>query len=148
MKYNLTYKFAEKCLYDYKKNVFALNLLKQDLIIAKRSLDVKAQSYEKQNTHSTVPLDPVHLRVINIERLEKRITELERIVKPIAKLKKDLSKNPELLDILTFFYLGEADKSEILKKLFVSRAAFYRRKKKLVFLTADYLAFFDNVHKG
>ena len=148
MKNNSDYKFAEKCLYEYKKNLYAITLLKQDLATVRETTDVKAQEYEKPIDTTCKTSDPVYARVVNIELLEKRITKLERITNPITKLKKELSKKPELQKVLTWFYFGGIDKPEVLKKLLISQAEFYRRRKQIIFLAIGFLQIYTKEIKN
>ena len=80
--------------------------------------------------------------------LEKRIAKLERITKPITKLKRELSKKPELLKVLTWFYFGKIEKSEFLKKFSISQAEFYRRRKKIIFFTMGFLQIYTKGTKN
>ena len=138
---------TEKCLYDYKKNLACLEILRQDLKILQASTDVKAQNYDKPFSENLMPSDPVHSRLANIETIENKIKQLERYVLPIERLERDLSSsdvlenssNKELLKILRLFYFGSNSLRLVLFELKLSCPTFFRKRKKLVKLAMSYL---------
>ena len=78
------FRFAEKCLYEYKRNLACLEVLRDDLRVAQAGLDVRAQNYQYTFNLGGEVSDPVSARLIKIEQLEERISKLERLTKPIT----------------------------------------------------------------
>lgn len=142
------FKYAEKCLYEYKRNLACLNVLYDDLKIAKASVDVKAQSYQQNLASGDNVSDPVSSRVIKIEELEERIRYLERLTKPITALIEDLnspdvlngSYKTSLMEIVRLFYFGQNVLEVILKELNLTRRTFFRLRRELIYLAICYLA--------
>ena len=143
------FRYAEKCLYEYKRNIAALDVLREDLRVEKVGTDVHAQSYQLNFGFSSEPSNPVESRLIKIENLENKIRILERCTKPVTQLMTDLnapenligSDNKLLLDILKLLYFGKNTVEAILDELHIARRTFTRKRRSLVLLTADYLAF-------
>ena len=142
------FRHAEKCLYEYKRNIAALDVLREDLRVEKAGTDVHAQSYQL-NFNFGSPSNPVESRLIKIENLENKIRMLERYTKPITQLMTDLdapenlqdSDNELLLNILKLLYFGKNNINAILDELHIARRTFARKRRYLVLMTADYLAF-------
>ena len=143
------FRYAEKCLYEYKRNIAALDVLREDLRVEKVGTDVHAQSYQLNFGFCGEPSNPVESRLIKIENLENKIRILERYTKPVTQLMTDLnapenligSENKLLLDILKLLYFGKNTVEAILDELHIARRTFTRKRRDLVLLTADYLAF-------
>ena len=143
------FRYAEKCLYEYKRNIAALDVLREDLRVEKVGTDVHAQSYQLNFGFGGEPSNPVESRLIKIENLENKIRILERYTKPVTQLMTDLnapenligSENKILLDILKLLYFGKNTVEAILDELHIARRTFTRKRRDLVLLTADYLAF-------
>jgi len=143
------FRYAEKCLYEYKRNIAALDVLRDDLKIERASTDVHAQSYQLSFGFNSEPSNPPESRLIKIENLESKIKLLERRTKPITQLMADLnapenlkgSDNKLLLDILKLLYFGKNTINAIMNELYISRRTFARKRRDLVLLAADYLAF-------
>ena len=141
------FRYAEKCLYEYKRNLACLNVLYDDLKVARASVDVKAQSYNNLPSGGEVS-DPVSSRVLRIEQLEERIKYLERLTKPITTLIEDLnspdvlngSYKAELMEVLRLYYFGQNLVEVILEKLNFAERTFYKKRRELVHITICYLA--------
>ena len=89
---NFQFRFAERCLYDYKTNVARLEVLWADL----RTLD--AISSAKGQTYDAIPClghlrDAVSARLERIEGVEQDILHLERRTLPIRRLYDDLRED-------------------------------------------------------
>lgn len=143
------FRHAEKCLYEYKRNIAALDVLREDLRVEKAGSDVHAQSYQLSFGFSGEPSNPVENRLIKIENLESKIRLLERYTKPVTQLMNDLdapenlqgSDNELLLNILKLLYFGKNTIEAILDELHIARRTFARKRRDLVLMTAQYLAF-------
>ena len=141
------FRYAEKCLYEYKRNLACLNVLYDDLKVAKASVDVKAQSYNNLPSGSDVS-DPVSSRVLKIEQLEERIKYLERLTKPITTLIADLnspdvlngSYKANLMEVLRLYYFGQNIIEVIIKKLNITERTLRRWRREVVYITICYLA--------
>lgn len=141
------FRYAEKCLYEYKRNLACLNVLYEDLKVAKASMDVKAQSYNNLPSGGEVS-DPVSSRVVKIEQLEERIRYLERLTKPITTLIEDLnspdvlngSYKANLMEVLRLFYFGQNIIDVIIEKLNITERTLRRWRREVVYITICYLA--------
>ena len=148
MKEKDKYRYAEKCLYEYKQNVACLEVLKKLLKQEQASLDVHAQNYESVPQTISTPSNPVQARVLKIEQIEGCIKKLERWVKPITLLIKDLnsvevlegSNNEILMKVLKLVYFGQNQHDVVIGELNMSRRMFYYYKQRLVNSVICYLA--------
>ena len=140
------FRFAERCLYDYKANVARLEVLRTDLRVLDAISSVKVQNYDG-TPGSGYPSDSVSGRLQRIERVEEDILHLERRTLPIRRLYDDLRENYVLTDspkmilrgILELFYFGENTREATAEELGLSRASFFRKKEELVRLSIRYL---------
>ena len=143
------FRYAEKCLYEYKRNLACLEVLRQDLQMLKVSSDVHAQSYDSTIGKNSLPSDPVLSRLLKIETVEHRIKQLERLTKPIERFEVDLkspevlenSRKKDLLQILNLFYFGGNSVDLVTEKLGLSRRLFFYKRRELVLEVIDYLGF-------
>ena len=148
MKERDKFRYAEKCLYDYKRNMAGLQVLRDDLRTARAGVDVKAQNYQYHMEFTGSVFDPVHARLVKIEALEERIRRLERLTKPIKQLIEDItapevleySENKCLMEILRLMYFGKNPPEVIIEELKLSRRTFYTRRRELVNMAISYLA--------
>lgn len=139
-----SYKYVEKCLYEYQKNLSRLNTLELDLNVLRSNGDVHAQNYDAVQGQGIS--NPVLQYMMKIDRLEHQIKILKRITTPITKLVKDLEKldttnNKEFLIILTLYYFGDASVFEVTEKLHVCRRAFFNKKDALIYRAMKYLGY-------
>ena len=147
MKEKDKFRYAEKCLYDYKRNQACLEVLREDLRVAQISPDVHAQNYQYTFGFNGEPSNPVQARLIKIEALEERIKQLERITKPLTLLIENLnapevldgSENKMLYEILRLMYLGKNIPDAIIEELKIARRTFFNRRRELVNLAVSYL---------
>ena len=147
MKQKDKFRFAEKCLYEYKKNIACLDILRDDLKVEKSGTDVHAQNYQLSFNFTGEPSDPVQARLLKIEALEDKIRRLERYSKPITQLITDLnspetleeSDNKILLGILRFMYFGKNKPKAVQDELNLSEQTFFRRRREIVRMAGDYL---------
>ena len=147
MKQKDKFRYAEKCLYDYKRNQACLEVLREDLRVAQISSDVHAQNYQYTFGFNGEPSNPVQARLIKIEALEERIKQLERITKPLTLLIENLnapevldgSENKMLYEILRLMYLGKNIPDAIIEELKIARRTFFNRRRELVNLAVSYL---------
>ena len=148
MKEKDKFRYAEKCLYDYKRNMACLKVLKDDLRVEEAGTDVHAQNYQYSFGFTGEPSNPVEARQIKIENIQNRIRTLERYTEPITMLIKDLtspnvlngSNNAALMDILRLMYFGGNTPEAIMEELKIARRTFYSRRRALVSVTITYLA--------
>ena len=142
------YRYAEKCLYEYKRNLAGLKVLREDLRVLQAGTDVHAQNYQLTFGFSGTVSDPVHARLVKIEKLEERIKWLERVTKPIELLICDLtapevleySNSKGLMEILRLVYFGQNPADAVIEELKIARRTFYRQRRELVNMTISYLA--------
>ena len=104
------FRYAEKCLYEYKKNLSRLDFLQEDLLRLKNAGDVKVQQYNLSIGNNS-PSDPIFSHLIKIENIEKQIDDLKRITEPITNLISDLracknfsNRKKTMLFILELYY--------------------------------------------
>ena len=141
------FRFAEKCLYEYKRNMACLEVLKEDLYVARSDTDVKGQNYQYTLDFTGGVSDPVSARLIKIENLECRIKYLERLTAPINVLMRDLtnedvlngSYNAELMSVLRLMYFGGNTPEAIIDELKISRTTFFKKRRALVCIAICYL---------
>lgn len=144
-----SFRHAEKCLYEYKRNLACLEVLKQDLQVLKNSDDVHAQNYEVPFNKNSQPSDPVASRVEKIEAIERRIKQVERWTKPVERLEKDLnspevlenSHNKDLLQILKLFYFGKNSVNAVIDEMALGRTTFFNYRHELVIMAINYFGF-------
>ena len=86
-----TFRYAERCLYEYKRNMAGLEILRDDLRTIQAGTDVHAQNYQNALDFTGNPSDPVQTRMMRIEKLEERIRLLERFTQPVTRLVEDLT---------------------------------------------------------
>ena len=147
MKEKDKFRYAEKCMYKYMKNLACLKILKDDLKIQRAGNDVHAQNYESAGGLTGEPSSPVHSYVVSVETLECRIRYLERQTKPITNLLEDLnstemldgSKKANMMQILTLMYFGENKPKQVIEELKMPKRTFTRRRNELVHLAIAYL---------
>ena len=142
------FRYAERCLYDYKRNVAGLKVLREDLRVMRSGLDVQAQNYQYKLEFTGTVSDPVQARLLKIETIEERIRQLERYTLPIGQLIEDItapevleySENKSLMGILRLMYFGKNPPDAVMEELKLGRRTFYRQRRELVNMTASYLA--------
>ena len=148
MKQKDKFRYAEKCLYEYKRNLACLEVLREDLRVERAGSDVHAQNYQLTFNFTGEPSNPVQARLMKIETLEERIRKLERWTKPITLLMNDLtspesldtSHNKELYEVMKLMYFGKNPPDAIIEELRIARRTFYNRRRELVYTAISYLA--------
>ena len=148
MKQKDKFRYAEKCMYEYKRNMACLEILREDLRVERTGTDVHVQNYQYTFNFTGDPSNPVQARLMKIEQLEERIRKLERWTKPITMLKSDLtspesldtSHNKELYEVMELMYFGNNQPDAIIEELKVARRTFYNRRRELVCIAISYLA--------
>ncbi len=141
------YKYAEKCLYSYRKNEAKALQLREEIGQLRETGDVRCQSYELQSGMNGVNSDPVGRYVESLERLEQQIFRLERKVKPIAGLRQDLKQGTvitvtsakNLLLVMEGYYFECQTVSRFLSVMRWARSTFFNRRSELLSLTVEYL---------
>ena len=127
MKDNMNFRLAEKCLYDYPKNLKRIEILIDDLEILRMNGDVHAQNYQAFGSHSEIS-DPVAKHYAKIEALENQIKRLQRNTAPITRLLDDLQRSrqskmiKDYQQILELFYFHRSSIPQIaqIHKLFMN----------------------------
>ncbi|MBR0315975.1 MAG: DUF1492 domain-containing protein [Synergistaceae bacterium] len=147
MKQKDKFRYAEKCLYEYKRNLAGLEILREDLRVVKAS-DVHAQNYQFVFGFEGQPSNPEEAKLMKIESIEHKIKTLERNTKPITQMIDDLStlenlkssNNKILLQILKLFYFGQNIPDEIIEKMKIAKRTFFKWRSQLVKVVIGYLA--------
>lgn len=147
MKERDKFRYAEKCLYEYKQNLANLKVLQEDLRVAEASTDVHAQSYQLMLAFTGNPSNPPESRVIKIESIQRRIRTLERYTKPITEMIESFtspdvlngSNKTMMMDILRLMYFGRNTPDVIVDELNIARRTFTRRRRELVCTAISYL---------
>lgn len=143
------YRYAEKCLYDYPKNLACLEVLREDLRVEKAGIDVHAQNYQYTLDFTGDPSDPVHERMVRIETIEEKIRILERFTQPITRLIQDLtasyiregSAKAEMYSLMEMYYFGQNSITEVMSELHMSRRNMYYRRQELVKMAMGYMGY-------
>ena len=146
MKEKNKFRYAEKCLYDYKRNLAGLEILREELRVVKAS-DVHAQNYQFVFGFGGQPSNPEETKLMKIESIEHKIQSLERITIPITKMISDLnapenlrgSNHEILLNVLKLMYFGSNTPNVIMEELKISDRTFSRKRREIVFLAINYL---------
>ena len=139
------YRYAEKVLYSYKRNVETSERMSEELRRLRASGDVHGQSYEQIARCGSG--DPVARHVDEIMRLEARLKSILRRIKAVDEMRKDLregnvitiTKPKNLLLILDGYYIPCLTVNEFLSINCWSRSIFYIRRRELVMITGEYL---------
>ena len=140
MKEKHKFRFAEKCLYDYKKNLARLNVLCEDLRVLQCSSEVKVQVYDRIFAPNNSPSDPVFNHLIKIENIEEEIKKIKRLTDPIKKMIEDFSSSEvlenshqnRLLKILRYVYFGNNSWHDVTQEMHIGKSLFFQYKKELV----------------
>ena len=142
MKEKDKFRYAEKCLYEYKQNLACLDILREDLRAEQSGLDVHAQNYDSVPMFAGTPSNPVQSRILRIEQIEGRIKKLERWTKPVGQMIENLkgANNEVLMRILKLMYFGQNPPDVVIRELKIARRTFYYHRRKLVDRVIDYLA--------
>ena len=143
------YRYTEKCLYDYHRNLACLEILREDLRVERAGTDVHAQSYQNTLDFSGNPSDPVEARMMRIEKLEERIRFLERLTQPLTRLIEDLtapyihegSVKAEMYSLMELYYFGQNSITEVMCKLNLSRKSMYIKRQELVKMAMGYMGY-------
>ena len=142
------FRFAERCLYDYKANTARIEVLRADLKVLDAASSVKVQNYYGIPGSGT-PSDSVSRRLQCIEKVEEDILYLERRTLPIRRLYDDLREDYVLADspkmilrgILDLFYFGENTWQATAHELGLGKTSFFKNRRELVKLAIRYLGF-------
>ena len=128
-----TFRYAERCLYEYKRNMAGLEILRDDLRTIQAGTDVRAQNYQNSLDFTGDPSDPVQTRMMRIEKLEERIRLLERFTQPVTRLVEDLtapyvhegSAKAEMYALMELYYFGQNSITSVMTELHMSRRNVY-----------------------
>ena len=141
------FKYAEKCLYEYKRNLACLEILRNDLRVERAGSDVHCQNYQSTLSQTGTPSNPVQNRLLRIEQLEGRIQQLERYTQPVTRLIVDLkapyvlddSQKAELYTLMELYYFGQNSVQAVQSELKIGRHALYSRRRVLVKMLMGYM---------
>ena len=144
-----TFRYAERCLYEYKRNMAGLEILRDDLRTIQAGTDVHAQNYQNALDFTGDPSDPVQTRMMRIEKLEERIRLLERFTQPVTRLVEDLtapyvlddSKKAEMYSLMELYYFGQNSIASVMEALHISRKNVYNRRRELVNMAMGYMGY-------
>lgn len=139
------YRYAEKVLYSYKRNVETCCRLSEELRSLREAGDVHGQNYGQIATGGSG--DPVARHVEEVMRIEARLKRIQRRVKAVDEMRKDLQagnvitimKPKNLLLILDGYYIPRVTVNEFLSIYCWSRSIFYVRRRELVMIAGEYL---------
>ena len=142
----LSFKAAEKCLYDYKLNLSRIDTLNRKLNLLETGPALKAQSFE-QGYSGGEHSDPVAQRAEKIDSLERRIVELESQTAPITQMVHDLSEEyglkssqyKDMLQLLELRYFAGGTWPQVADKLRVSMTSLKDWRHRLVNRAMEYL---------
>lgn len=141
------YRYTEKCLYDYRRNLACLEILREDLRVEKAGTDVHAQSYQCVLDFGGEPSNPVQARMMRIEKLEERIRLLERETLPVTRLIQDLtapyvhegSVKAEMYSLMELYYFGQNTVEIVSSELHIGKHGMYNMRRELVKLLMGYM---------
>ena len=144
-----TFRYAERCLYEYKRNMAGLEILRDDLRTIQAGTDVRAQNYQNSLDFTGDPSDPVQTRMMRIEKLEERIRLLERFTQPVTRLVEDLtapyvhegSAKAEMYALMELYYFGQNSITSVMTELHMSRRNVYNRRQELVKMAMGYMGY-------
>ena len=139
------YRYAEKVLYSYRRNVETCARMSEELRMLRASGDVHGQGYGQIARGGSV--DPVARHVDEILRVEARLKRILRRVKAVDEMRKDLregnvitiTSGRNLLLIMEEYYIAGITASEFLRVYSWSRSVFYVRRRELVMIVGEYL---------
>ncbi len=137
------YRYAEKCLYSYRKNLSLLEGFSNELEILRSCGDVHAQDYSGRINSSAGNADPIHGYVHKILTLERKIESLIRRTKPITCLHEYLQSSLDTmhkhyLRILELYYFAHIPITRIIEITRWNRSTFYSRRYSLVCIAVSY----------
>ncbi len=139
------YKYTEKILHSYRRNVESALRLQEEIDILRECGDMAGVRYAEGHTSGSG--DPVLSYVMRVEGLESRLKRIKRRVRAVEKLREDL-RNGEiitvtsprnLLRILTEYYIDGLTVTEFLRITSWVRSTFYARNRELVMIAGEYL---------
>ena len=144
-----SFRFAEKCLYEYKKNLARLDVLRGDLAILRSAPSPKVQDFRLDDIILSVGghSDPVMARLIRMEQLENEIVWLERWTKPIMRFIDDIkrsrpakgSERADYLILMHVLYFENKNMEDAERVLKASRSVIYRKRRGLIKNICQYL---------
>ena len=128
--------YVERCLYEYKANMALVEEIKEEI---KHLMSLSSQGYEVVSRQINNPVAEVTMKVIS---KEDKIKRTEKKIRPVRKLYEDLKGTAlyisQLREILELKYFEQESTEDIKRKLSISGATLYRRKKKLLRLARKY----------
>lgn len=139
------YKYTEKVLHSYRRNVESALGVQEEIDILRECGDIARMRYAEG--HSSGSVDPVLLFVMRVEGLENKLKRIMRRVKAVEKLREDLrngevitvTKPRNLLRILTEHFIDGLTVTEFCRQTSWVRSTFYARRRELVMIAGEYL---------
>ena len=129
--------FVERCLYEYKANVAAVEILTLEI---ENLMSVNGHKYDASMSNA-IP-DPVSDTAARKINLENKIVRLRQLIRPVEKLKADLAGNSlriqQMREILVMKYINQEGNEHTQEKMAVSSRTFWRRVKELLQLAKKY----------
>lgn len=133
MKQNEKYRYAEHCLYSYRKHQETYRTIKLELQRLRSGSDVHGQNYGKRT--QTGSISPVERYVERIEKLEYHLKRLKQEIKPVLKvIIETRHKTPWniMRVILESYYLDHGHSEHIRARYRLTRKAYYEERRRLV----------------
>ena len=133
MKQNEKYRYAEHCLYSYRKNQETYRTIKLELQRLRSGSDVHGQNYGKRT--QTGSISPVERYVERIEKLEYHLRRIKQELKPVLKvILETRHKTPWniMRVILESYYLDHGHSEHIRARYRLTRKAYYEERRRLV----------------
>ncbi len=139
------YKYTEKVLHSYRRNVESALRVQQELDILRECGSMAGMKYAEGGISGSG--NPVLSYVMRAEGLENKLKRILRRVLAVERLREDLqnggvitvTKPRNLLRILTEYYIDGLTVTEFLRQTSWVRSTFYARKRELVMIAGEYL---------
>ncbi len=139
------YKYTEKILRSYRRNVESALRVQEELDILRECGDMAGMRYAEG--HASGSGDPVLSYVMRAEGLENKLKRIKRRVRVVERLREDLrngeiitvTSSRNLLRILTEHYIDGLTVTEFLRITSWVRSTFYARRRELVMIAGEYL---------
>ena len=132
-----SFKFAERCLYEYQHNRARMWRIKNTLEALNRGSSVHAQTWGA-GIGKGRPGDPVAERALRIIGLEREAARLRGWVEPVSRLLADWDGGV-MGDFVQLWYFEKMSRDKVAKALKMSRSAVFRLRQKVVGLAMECL---------
>jgi len=146
MSADCTFRYAEKCLYDYPLNCAKLERQTEKLEELCATSAATVQGYERGG-HCGEPGNPVMRRALGVVALEGEVERLRRKVEPVKEVLRALD-SPFVVDgtaleglakLARMYYFAKRPKGDVVKGLGVTRQTVYNMRLRLVHMVIKYI---------